>query len=245
MRLPKITLRTASALLAVCAFAFLAGCSSDDDGNNTPVNHAPVINQVNVTPSTVQAGQSAVVTVSATDQDGDAMTYTYSGPGTISPNGAMATWTPPSVAGSHTITVTARDGELASSPMTGYVTVTVPTQQSGISGTATLQVGQSGELSNSRVAYYQNYDDWAADAPVGFVAATGSGSTVTFLLSPVPPGTYYLDFWKDIDNDGLIDAGDFFGWYGSGAWPYTLQLTPFAVNQSAVTNLGTIIVYAL
>jgi hypothetical protein len=209
-------------------------------------NRAPVISQVIVNPSSVNAGQSVMVTVGASDPDGDTMAYAYQGPGTILPNGAMATWTPPSVQGSHTITVTVRDPDgLTSSPTLGYVTVTVPQQQTGITGTGTLQVGTSGDLSNARVAYYQNFGDWAAGAPVAFVGAAGSGASVTFTLITVPPGTYYLDFWKDEDNDTVIDAGDFFGWYGSGSYPLTLQLTPFAVTQGNMTNLGVITVYAL
>lgn len=242
----RSSLRIAAAILSVVALTFVVGCSEDDNGTPTPVNRAPVISQVSVNPTSVNAGGSATVTVVASDPDGDTMTYQYQGPGTILPNGAMATWTPPSVQGSHTITVTARDpDQLTSSPMMGYVTVTVPQQQTGISGTGQLQVGMSGDLSNARVAYYQNFDDWAADAPVAFVGATGSGSSVTFTLVPVPPGTYYLDFWKDMDNDTVIDAGDFFGWYGSGAYPNNIQLTPFAVNQGFMTNLGVITVYAL
>jgi hypothetical protein len=246
MKSSRSILRIASAILTVLALTLFVGCSSDDDGSSTPVNRAPVITQVNVNPSSVQAGQSVTVTVAANDPDGDVMTFTYSGPGTIMPNGAMATWTPPSVQGSHQITVTARDpDQLASTPMTGYVTVTVPTAQTGIMGTGTLQVGMSGNLSNARVAYYQNFADWAADAPVAWVGATGSGESVTFTLINVPPGTYYLDFWKDIDNDTVIDAGDFFGWYGSGAYPNNIQLTPFAVTQGNMTNLGIITVFAL
>jgi hypothetical protein len=242
----RSSLRIAAAILSVVALTLVVGCSSDDNGTPAPVNRAPVINQVTVSPPSVNAGQSVTVTVSASDPDGDTMTYQYQGPGTILPNGSMATWTPPSVQGSHTISVTARDPDgLTSSAGLGYVTVTVPQQQTGIAGTGTLQVGMSGDLSNARVAYYQNYEDWAADAPVAFVGATGSGASVTFSLINVPPGTYYLDFWKDMDNDTVIDAGDFFGWYGSGAYPNNIQLTPFAVTQGNMTNLGVITVYAL
>ena len=119
-------------------------------------------------------------------------------------------------------------------------------EEAELKGVADIDFKKAVEIGNRHgVAYYQNYEDWAADAPVAFVATTGSGSTVTFALTPVPPGTYYLDIWKDNDNDTVIDPGDFFGWYGSGAYPNQIQLTPFAVNQGAMTNLGTIIIFAL
>jgi len=77
----------------------------------TPVNHQPVIQQINGSSdwSPLTEGQFTCI---AADPDGDEMTYTWTADnGTISANGATATWTSPAVMGKYSIMVTVSDGK--------------------------------------------------------------------------------------------------------------------------------------
>jgi hypothetical protein len=109
---------------------------------------------------------------------------------------------------------------------------TPPTQ---VTGTAFFPAGTSGDLSNSKVSLYLTYDDWLNNVPVKFAAVTGSGASVSFTLSNVNPGNYYLDVWKDIDNTGTWSSGDFVGWYGSGGLG-SPTLTPFQIAAEQTFN---------
>jgi uncharacterized protein (DUF2141 family) len=85
-----------------------------------------------------------------------------------------------------------------------------------VKGTASFPAGTSGDLSNAKVSLYTSYDNWVSNQPIKFAAVSGSGASVSFTISDVMAGNYYLDVWKDVDNDGSWSTGDFVGWYGSG-----------------------------
>jgi len=110
-----------------------------------------------------------------------------------------------------------------------------PTPTTGtIGGVLSLPVGAGGDVTNTRVAIYQSYDDWLNDRVLVAVAC-GSGGAYTF--SNVTPGSYYLDGWKDNNNNQIIDSGDFFGVYGSGTYPnYTLSPFSVAAGQTTAIN---------
>ena len=179
-------------------------------------------------PSEVAAGETVTVTVSATDPDGDPMAYAYvPTAGGIVGDGPSVSWISPSSPGAHSVNVIVSDGR--GGETTRSAALIVSERITSIRGSAGLQVGQSGDLSNSRVALYADYTDWQLDLPAQFVAATGSGPNVTFELSDIPAGTWYLDVWKDNDNSGDISYGDFFGFNGNGVWP-SVTLSPITVN---------------
>lgn len=113
-----------------------------------------------------------------------------------------------------------------------------PTPTTGtISGTLTLQAGVSGDLGNSRVAIYSSYDDWLYDRVLSFVAATGGGGSATYTIASVTPGTYYLDAWKDVNNNGQFDSGDLFGVYGTSQWP-SPTLSPFSLSAGQTITIN-------
>jgi len=85
-----------------------------------------------------------------------------------------------------------------------------------INGTAFFPAGVSGDLSNVKVSIYTSLDNWNFNQPIKFASAVGAGASVTFSMTDVLPGNYYLDVWKDIDNTATWTSGDFVGWYGSG-----------------------------
>lgn len=111
-----------------------------------------------------------------------------------------------------------------------------PTPTTGtISGTLTLQAGVSGDLNNTRVAIYADLTDWANDLVLAYTAASGSGGSATYTLEDITPGTYYLDAWKDVNNNTLFDSGDLYGWYGTAAYPGG-SIAPLMVSAGATTT---------
>ena len=97
-------------------------------------------------------------------------------------------------------------------------------------GTAQFPAGTSGDLSNSKVSLYTSYDNWENNVPIKYAAVSGSGASVTFEISNVLPGNYWLDVWKDIDNNAVWSINDYVGWYGSGglgSW----SLTEFQITE--------------
>ena len=221
-------------LLLVLPVALLMGCSDDDKSKS---NSPPTIASVTVSPNSVSPGGSCIITVLATDPDGDALTYTYgiSG-GTTTGAGASVTWTLPSTPGAYSVLVTVSDGSLTASQQAG-VTVTQP--QTQVTGTLTLVPGDPGDVRNSQVALYATLADWANYAPFIFVGAQGAtASSASYTIGPIPAGTYYIDAWRDNDSDGFWSVADLVGWYGSGAYG-SPTLTPFSIveGQTKVINM--------
>ena len=106
-----------------------------------------------------------------------------------------------------------------------------------IGGIISLPVGAGGDITNTRVSIYQSYDDWNFDRVLTAVATNSSGA---YTFSNVTPATYYLDAWKDNNNNQAFDTGDFWGVYGSGTYP-NFQPSPFSVAAGQTTNITAII----
>ena len=119
-----------------------------------PANTPPQISSgPTAAPNPVDENQTAQLSVTASDADGDPLTYTWTAPpggGTISGTGATVTYTPPdvSVQQTFTITVTVSDGQGGTA--TGTVGVTVqpvapgntPPTANNLTIAGTAQVGQ-------------------------------------------------------------------------------------------------------
>ena len=74
-------------------------------------NHPPVISDLTANPPSIDINQTTTITCDASDEDGDALTYTWSeNGGIISGSGSTITWTAPSTAGTYTITCMVSDG---------------------------------------------------------------------------------------------------------------------------------------
>ncbi|GAB4289909.1 MAG: hypothetical protein Kow0098_08070 [Ignavibacteriaceae bacterium] len=116
--------------------------------------------------------------------------------------------------------------------------VPAPTPTTGtIAGKITLPPGAGGSIENIRVTIYQNVVDWNWDRAITTSATDASGN---YALNNLTPGTYYLDAWKDNYNNQVIDAGDYYGVYGSGTYPY-YQLNPCQCSAGNTTTLNFII----
>ena len=87
------------------------------------------------------------------------------------------------------------------------------------------------------MSIYTSWDNWASNQPIKFGAVTGSGASVSFTMTGVNPGNYYLDVWKDNDNDGFWTVGDFVGWYGSGGLG-SPSLTEFQISEGQTVNVN-------
>lgn len=200
-------------------------CKKEESNSN------PVITSIVVNPSSAATGSIVNVTVTATDVDGDALTYSYTpNGGAISGVGSSVSWTAPGTAGTYSVSVVVSDGKGGSATGSGALTVTATSSSTKVTGTAHFPAGVSGDLSNAKVSIYTTWDNWNANQPIKFVAAIGSGAAVTFTMDNVLPGNYYLDVWKDIDNNAVWSSGDFVGWYGSGGLG-SPQLTEFQITQ--------------
>ena len=179
-------------------------------------NSVPVVVGVVVTPAAVDPGLTANVVVTATDADSDPLTYVYTvNGGAINGTGPMVQWIAPSAAGAYSLTVTVSDGQGGTAMGSAALTVNVVVIFTGVSGTASFLAGTAGDLNNSKVSLYTSLDNWNNNSPIKFGAVSGSGASVTFKLS-ANPGNYYLDIWKDNDNNSFWSTGDFVGWHGSG-----------------------------
>jgi hypothetical protein len=126
--------------------------------------------------------------------------------------------------------------ESSSTPSPTPTPTTTPTTGT-ISGTARLETGVSGDLGNARVAIYKDMADFNADRVLLSVATSGIGASVTYSMPNVTPGTYYLDVWKDVNNNLAWDRGDLWGIYGTGTYP-SYTLTPVMVAAGYVTTVN-------
>ncbi|MBU2500513.1 hypothetical protein KJ682_04195 [bacterium] len=104
-----------------------------------------------------------------------------------------------------------------------------------ISGTIRTDPGSSLDLTNARVAVYDSPESFYADAFTAQAAVShAGGNNWSFRVGPLNPGNYYLDVWKDFNNTGRIDDGDFYGAYLTNAG--YLQPIPVLENQTASVN---------
>jgi len=230
----KRNLRLITLLMVVSLATLMVfnACKKDETNSN------PVITAVMVNPSTVSAGGTATVTVTASDPDGDALTYAYiPNGGSIIGTGSMVSWTAPNTGGAYSVAVTVTDGKGGTASSTGALTVQAVSNVTKITGTASFPAGTSGDLSNAKVSIYTSWENWNFNQPIKFTATQGSGASVTFEMVDVLPGNYYLDVWKDIDNSATWTSGDFVGWYGSGGLG-SPQLTEFQIAQGETKNFS-------
>jgi hypothetical protein len=110
MKRSKIIL--AVLILSMIALIF-SGCGGSG-GTVPPISHSPTITSLTASPqSPIETNQSTVITCSASDPDGDSLTYTWSKTGgTITGTGSAITWTAPDIEGTYIIICTVSDGEL-------------------------------------------------------------------------------------------------------------------------------------
>jgi len=112
-------------------------------------------------------------------------------------------------------------------------TTTTAAVNATITGVGSLPAGVAGTIQNTRVALYISVDDWNFDRTFSFVACDGSGN---YSLTGIVPGVFYMDAWKDNDNDRIWgSSGDYVWINGSGVYPnYTLAPIQFPAGTTSI-----------
>ncbi len=106
---------TAAVLLSILFYTMLA-------------NHRPAITSLEVEPERVLSSGSCQIVCTASDRDGDELSYNWSASGGgINGEGATVTWTAPNSEGSYNVTVTVTDGR--GGEVMNQVTITVSYQE--------------------------------------------------------------------------------------------------------------------
>src|SRR3989338_435351 len=177
------------------------------------LNRAPVIS-AGPTPdhASINVNQTSQVTVTASDPDGSALTYTWSATGgTISGSGALVTYSAPNAAGSYTITVAVSDPQGLSATGTGVITVAPqPNRPPVLDTIADQNVNEGSALSFTLHATDPDGDTLSysmvnppAKVPAG--ALNGASGLFTWTPGYDDAGSYALTFKAD-DGKGLSDT---------------------------------------
>jgi len=92
-------------IILISAVIFI-GCAKEED------NSVPVVHLFQANPASVETGGQITLTVLATDEDGDQLSYIYqSGNGSIDGSGDTVKWTAPKTPGKYSIKVNVSDGK--------------------------------------------------------------------------------------------------------------------------------------
>ena len=112
-------------------------------------------------------------------------------------------------------------------------TTTTAAVNATITGVGSLPAGVAGSIGNTRVGLYISVDDWNFDRTFAFVACDNAG---LYSLANIVPGVFYMDAWKDNDNNSVWgSSGDYVWINGSGAFPnYTLAPIQFPAGTTTV-----------
>lgn len=157
-------------------------------------NRPPVI----VVPdsTTVAEGTPVTFTVTATDPDGDDLTFTTSGPGTIDPVTGIYTLPADTEPGTYTVTFTVSDGELIDSKT---VTLTV-TEKDVVP-----------PVDTNRPPVFEPVGPLETDGPDGFlvVGTDPDGDKLTCTADKLPPGATFNPDTMRVEWDGITPAD----WY--------------------------------
>ncbi|MBN1827382.1 MAG: hypothetical protein JW958_14070 [Candidatus Eisenbacteria bacterium] len=228
---------TAAAWIALYS---LPGCGVEETPAGSS-NRNPVIDSVTVHPDTVLKGErdTVEVVVYAYDPDGDSLTYSFSsggGPIYLTGTRSRIFWLPPDTLGPWTMLASAMDGRDGVASRAATVIVTeLPT---GLSGTVQLAVGAPGTMIGARLYLFDSLDDFEhrRDFMKIWIPET-SPATYNFTIANLRPGAYYLDVWKDLDEDQELGPDDLYGLYGTGR-PPNAQPQAAQVIQNRITRLG-------
>jgi len=227
-------------LVWLLAASQLLACG-EEGPSETSDNHFPVIDTLIVETAIAIPEDSIQVEVRASDPDGDSLAYYYTvDDGTIVGSGSIVDWIVPRWPGTYSLFVVVSDGRGGLDSESRDVLV--EEEPTGLRGTATL-VSITESLEGARFALYTSLAAYENGNPY-YIELVPSDSQISysFVIVPLPPGTYYIDLWKDVNNSGTIDHGDLYGWHGSGTWAnHEMTAVHVAVNQ--VVYIGTFSVY--
>jgi large repetitive protein len=149
----------------------------------TTTNSPPEITGLIATPSSIQPGGISTITCTATDPDGDALTYSYTtAGGSISGTGSTVIFAAPGSDGSYTVICTISDGNGGEDNETVAVTVTTANSPPEITGlTATpSSIEPGGSSTITCTATDPNSDALTYSYTTTGGSISGTGSTVIY-----------------------------------------------------------------
>jgi cysteinyl-tRNA synthetase len=200
-------------------------------------NHPPTILSLTATPSSVSTVTVSTITCSASDPNGDTLTYIWSATGgTISGSGLSINWTAPATTGTYTITCTVSDGKGGSDSKNVNITVNLYTSSSTISLYSVndfvyqLQNIDLAAIGNTKfdlviIDYSKDGSDekrFTAEQ-INALKHSPGGPKIVLAYMSIGEAENYRWYWNnkwDADNDGNPDPGAP-SWLGSSnpEWP--------------------------
>lgn len=188
-------------------------------------NHAPEITSITADPSAVGQGKTSTITVVASDQDGDELSYSYDPTGgEISGSGSVVTWTAPSVVGTCRVDVMVSDGKES---VSGSVDITVSEEEKPdlavtkinynpenpevgddvtVNSAVIENIGKEDATSPFDVALYINHE-WKTSITVEDGILSGDSKTINFDYQWQIEGKPYTI--KVVADDGGVIEEDF------------------------------------
>jgi hypothetical protein len=171
-------------------------------------NRSPIIASIVANPTTLSTGAVSAITCSASDPDGDTLSYLWSAAsGTISGAGSTINWTAPASSSTYVISVTVSDGHGASV----QASTTVAATRGNIAPVITSVVPNpiaisTGEVSAITCTASDSDDDaltymWSAASGT----ISGTGSTVNW-TAPTSTGAYTLNVTVSDGHGGSVQA---------------------------------------
>ena len=174
-----------------------------------PHNEAPTISSIEIEPDSIRTGEKATIRVSASDPDGDEITYIYeTSAGSIEGDGPEATYNAPEEPGTYEIRVKVTDGEYYSPESSAEIEVLPPviTNHAPViegvrESTGTVRSGEAVEIEvtasdedGDRLTYHYEPSDGTI---------SGSGSKVNW-MAPERTGQCSISVWV---SDGALESG--------------------------------------
>ena len=186
-------------------------------GCNDKITQIPVISSVVLHPDTIVAGDTTIIETNVKNANSIDVVYSYTvSSGAIIGYGDAVKWVAPEVAGSYLahVLVTDNDGNQANDSVRLVVIKNDTTTK--ITGIAAFASDTLLDLTGCKVRLYTSKENFDSHIPYKTITSTGFGPMVSFQFKNIPTGSYYLDVWKDIDFGNTKNAGDYYGWYGTG-----------------------------